>query len=476
MPKKGNKVKLPAQAEAAEPAMAAQDPVPPKREREENPASLAKAKKKKVKLEDAQPSLEQQHEDLKLQLQALQAQLRPHRQSESDEQLVSGLKHLLKDNEISVPNFDASQSMSLQDWLTLVELMGTGTPDGKRINTVMKKLKDQSVLQRVINAREVPTSWTSFKQLLLGDQEDLLDSAINDWDSVNQAGRSVDQYLTHFQGALSRYQRVESSFQPGEQQLISKFRKGLQPTLRTAVAATSCATVLDVVKAAKRVEADQMQNQQGLALNSIQDNIAPAQREFLFRPEADQLAMQDEAKRTSMDVLMVFQTISQRGGKCYECGEMGHWRGDNACRRRQQGSDHHATPCPRHPNQSHSALECRQTCERHPNASHTKHMCTASPECFQFRSGNCQYGDRCKFQHGHEGNQSGRNRDQQQRGRGRGRDRDQNRQRRERSPPRQLRRADFEVTLGGRQDRMEKHPERRARDSSGSTSVFGQRG
>ena len=492
MPKKGDRKKKEKGQQSAQQAEPAQQTEPAQRVEKQRKEEHAQPNAKRDREEQDEPehtpkklkkpSLREQVAGLTLQLQALEKMQyndegnQPAQRAE--EQLtMGGLKHLFNnDRDIDVPTFEASEGTSLQDWLTFVEIAGEGASDAKRIKTVMKRLKDESVRQRIIQAQQVPKTWLAFKQLLLGDHEDLLNNIINEWESVSQEGRSVEQYLTHFQGALRRYQRADPSFQPRQQQQVSKFRKGLQQSLRSAVAVASCATVLDVVKAAKRVEADKSENQRGFSLNSIQDHIAPAQRDFLFRPEADQLALEDEAKRSRLDVITVFQTISQRGGKCYECGELGHWRGDPTCVGRhpqQRGPGRDATPCPRHPDQGHSASACHSKCERHPNADHTKHACssrTRAPPCFQFRSGHCTYGNRCRF--AHEGGQS---QDQQQRGRGRGRDRDQDRPRRERSPQRQRRDADIEVTLNGHRGRLEKHPDRAARDST-SRSVFGNRG
>ena len=388
-----------------------------------------------------QHELEKERDALKLQLQVLEQQLHYHREEPEPQQQdhlaadqLKGLKNFLDGSrEINVPNFDSSSTMPLQDWLALVDMLGHNTSDDVRIRTVMKKIKDTDVLQRLLAARQVPTSWSVCKQLLLGDQEDLLDAIANEWESINQDGSSVEQYFLRFQGVLRRYQRAEPSFQPVEQQQMSKFRKGLKPFLRSAVAATACVSVSDVVKAAKRVEADVIQNQRGAMLNSIQATVQPAQREFLFRPKPDQLEMQEEANRMQMDVLTVFQTFSAAGGKCYACGNTGHWKNDPNCpknvrkaakepsrgRSRSRSPARHGRPtsyrskertCPRHPQANHTAAQCTQICRRHPDVTHTSRNCSSSSKkgtCFKFNSAEgCSFGRRCKFEHVGEGHRA----------------------------------------------------------------------
>lgn len=260
-------------------------------------------------------------------------------------------RFFINEQDIDVPAFDTTQALPLQDWLTYVEVMEPNASDSKRIKSVLKKLKEQTILQRVLQADQVPTTWEAFKQLLLGDQEDLLESVTSEWESIHQEERSVEQYYSHFQGALRRYQRVVAFVHP-DVLLVSKFRKGLQPSLRSAVAATSCATVLDIMKAAKRVETDRILNQHEPLhmMHGVQPRMTHTQRDPSFRQAHEQ------------DV-----------------------------------SD---TPCPRHPRQPHAASRCFHKCDRHPTASHTKRNCPSTrPSCMEFQHGLCSYGNACRFVH-----------------------------------------------------------------------------
>ena len=81
------------------------------------------------------------------------------------------------------------------------------------------------------------------------------------------------------------------------------------------------------MKAAKLVETSQKrQNHAPLAAFVQQERteLPQLQQDFLCRSTADQEDMDMEAKRLSVDVLTVFQAISHKNGKCYECGNVGH--------------------------------------------------------------------------------------------------------------------------------------------------------
>jgi hypothetical protein len=354
---KRRKVKAPAQqADSAQEAEAAQHgdqyhedhaQLGAKRGRGEKTGSASGRKKQK------RQDLEQQNQHLKTQLQALEQQVQRQRGTHvADNALtMDELRHFfVNEQDIDVPAFDTSQTLPLQDWLTYVEVMEPNASDSKRIKSVLKKLKEHTILQRVLQAEQVPTTWQAFKQLLLGDQEDLLESVTSEWESIHQGERSVQQYYSHFQGALRRYQRVLAFVHP-DVLLVSKFRKGLQPSLRSAVAPASCATVLDIMRAAKRVEADRILNQREPSHVMLgQPRMTPTQRDPSFRQAREQ------------DV------------------------GD--------------TPCPRHPRQPHAASQCFHKCDRHPTANHTKRNCpSARPSCMEFERGLCTYGNACRYAH-----------------------------------------------------------------------------
>ena len=316
---------------------------------------------------------------------------------------------------VSISTFDGAGSLSLQDWLTLLESMDARASDQKRIRTALNKITDQDLLESILAAdEEEKSSWEKFKLVLLGDQAERNEALIEQWDSMEQGNLSVVKYWTHFKGTMRRLRASTPHGDFSVTRIRNKFRKGLRPELQLALVLEREGNAESLMKAAKLVETSQKrQNHAPLAAFVQQERteLPQLQQDFLCRSTADQEDMDMEAKRLSVDVLTVFQAISRKNGKCYECGNVGHWRGDAACNgpsRRsgnQPSPNHDRRPCPRHPSRSHDASECFAACPEHPHASHGKRDCPSnrrrqsSAPCFQFQRGHCNFGDRCRFSH-----------------------------------------------------------------------------
>ena len=236
---------------------------------------------------------------------------------------------------VSISTFDGAGSLSLQDWLTLLESMDARASDQKRIRTALNKITDQDLLESILAAdEEEKSSWEKFKLVLLGDQAERNEALIEQWDSMEQGNLSVVKYWTHFKGTMRRLRASTPHGDFSVARIRNKFRKGLRPELQLALVLEREGNAESLMKAAKLVETSQKrQNHAPLAAFVQQERteLPQLQQDFLCRSTADQEDMDMEAKRLSVDVLTVFQAISRKNGKCYECGNVGHWRGDSAC-------------------------------------------------------------------------------------------------------------------------------------------------
>ena len=164
---------------------------------------------------------------------------------------------------IQVVDYDCKWSLSLQDWLYLLECMEPTASDSWRIRTALAKIKDVKLLQRyIVSSPKDQQTWAAFKNVILGDFElDVAPDLEHLWDTMSQGDRSVEDYWLHFSGTLRRCKEsIPSLLSFGPQYEQKKFRKGLKPYLQTACCARQFNSTQELMQAARFVEQDRAQN------------------------------------------------------------------------------------------------------------------------------------------------------------------------------------------------------------------------
>jgi len=240
---------------------------------------------------------------------------------------------------LRVQNFDGTGDLSLPDWLSMLEEGLPFSTDEVKISVARQHLSASTLIQRLLGARkEEKSTWRGFTKVLLGDVEDKLE---DEWDCLKMTS-TVEEYYLRFQSLLRRRQ-VTTQFELSEAAKMRKLRKGLLPEIGRACAATSFYSVKDLMDAAKRVEhfhgsgANSQVPLNSVSLQPSQPAAADPEQKYLLQrfhalPSDDQGQLVAESKLTAQPLLSVYSIVMAQGGKCFACGEMGHWRGQ--CKKR----------------------------------------------------------------------------------------------------------------------------------------------